>query len=1243
MSTNRIKGTSGVIIDSTQYLELPKGGTYTGPLREGMIRYVVDDTDSNQDGIQILNRTFSNNAPNANPEWGRIVTSDPTTGKIDTAALPDSVTAGLDYQGQWNTNTPPTAGTNGRYWIANTTGTGYAVGDWLVDDGTNIDIIPFSSIRATNAGAVSFDSAGVRDKHGVADQSLQLQIADIIENAVDRNNTDTITGTLTFDNGARILFENGTVLAPSIALASDTNTGLYSVAADQLGVTTGGSNVATFTNGQLRLVNGSAAAPGYSFTNDTDTGIRLANVGEIAIVTSGADRLTVTSAGVELSKLILDAGTAAEPTLTFSGDTDTGIYRAAANEIGITAGGTRRLHIQTDRIDSAEPFYVPDGFLGYGFSSDDSTGMGYDGTQLHLRQDGRAIFEITSQSPSYGLGDSEIKFNGRMYASFNSSGVPAYAFQENPDSGMFYTGGVGISVDASEKILVTTDRITVREPLQINTGTSLADPIIRSGSSSQRMYFGGTGFAFSNSSGSATILETKNDEVLATVPFRGANGSQGTPTFSFDTDSDTGMYLGSTGVLSFTTGGADSMVLGNWITASKKGVRVTNGSATEPTFTFTNNADTGIFTDGTNLNITVGGTEVAEFTANGLTPSRPIALAGGTSALPSLTFNGDTNTGIHHGGENIIKFATAAVDRVTIDNNGLTSSQYLYVNNANGNLQIGAQNTSWTHFTANRDYYFNRNVSIDGNIKVHDHDTFMNGTDGKITENGSLLEDKYFRYGGSGTAANQNTLISDTKYNGVFEVANQTLQSGMYTYGVLTNLSTASGRFQMYAPHRDNADASKSDLWVRTGWSNDRKAWRQVMFADGKIDNAVTADRLSTYADLDARYVNIGGAITLALGADSLTATGLTQTDGRYWKRTDKVTNASNADTLGGNSYATVISNARSGLASTSYAYSKAEADGRYMRSFIIRDNTSSSDNTITNGERITLSGSHISWNWSGNTLTPTVRTGTTGQTGLVQLSTSVSSTSTTLAATPSAVRAAYNLAAGKMTQATGDGRYLGISAKAADSNLLDGIDSSAFLRSNANDTATGEITFNGRVNIRGHLDLSDNEYIYFGSGDDIRFFFDGSHMITDMRGTSYNWYIRDNGTNRFTFDDDGHFTASGNITAYSDLRLKKDLKVIPEALDKISQLSGYTYLKTSKIDGKEFKNETGLIAQQVKEVLPEAIHVDKNDEDGIMSVAYGNMVGLLVEGIKEEKAKREALEDRVAALEDLVQQLLNK
>ena len=182
-------------------------------------------------------------------------------------------------------------------------------------------------------------------------------------------------------------------------------------------------------------------------------------------------------------------------------------------------------------------------------------------------------------------------------------------------------------------------------------------------------------------------------------------------------------------------------------------------------------------------------------------------------------------------------------------------------------------------------------------------------------------------------------------------------------------------------------------------------------------------------------------------------------------------------------------------------------------------------------------------------------------------------------------------------------------------------------LDSSGNATFAGDATVNGTLNVRTAIDLADNDILRFGTGDDCEFFCDGVHMYTDLNAGIGNWYVRDGTTTRFTFDDAGSFTATANITAYSDRKLKDNLEVIPNALAKVSTLTGYTY---DRIDMDGIR-QSGLIAQDVQEVLPEVVinNVDPDSGEETLSVAYGNMIGLLVEAIKELKAEVEELKGK--------------
>jgi len=139
-----------------------------------------------------------------------------------------------------------------------------------------------------------------------------------------------------------------------------------------------------------------------------------------------------------------------------------------------------------------------------------------------------------------------------------------------------------------------------------------------------------------------------------------------------------------------------------------------------------------------------------------------------------------------------------------------------------------------------------------------------------------------------------------------------------------------------------------------------------------------------------------------------------------------------------------------------------------------------------------------------------------------------------------------------------------------------------------------------------------------------------GGDALVIQKGGDLRIYSTNNTYNAVLYCDSsaqlnltGKFVASGDVTAFSDIRLKKDIEKINNALDKIQKLSGFTY-KFNKTavevlgEGYEYKKRhAGVSAQQVQQVLPEAI--DKTD-NGYLMVKYDRLIPLLIEGIKELK-----------------------
>jgi len=207
-------------------------------------------------------------------------------------------------------------------------------------------------------------------------------------------------------------------------------------------------------------------------------------------------------------------------------------------------------------------------------------------------------------------------------------------------------------------------------------------------------------------------------------------------------------------------------------------------------------------------------------------------------------------------------------------------------------------------------------------------------------------------------------------------------------------------------------------------------------------------------------------------------------------------------------------------------------------------------------------------------------------------------------------------------------------------------------------------VSFNGSANITvadstklptaggtmtGDTAHGDNVKAKFGASNDLQIYHDGSNSYIKDSGVGglrlladADTVIRaaDNSTARASFGGDvklyhngsvklattstgvsvtGDMTASGNVTAYSDERLKSSVETIPDALSKVLSVRGVTFTMNGE-------RGTGVIAQELEQVLPEAVF---DNEDGMKSVAYGNITGLLIEAIKELSAKVEELENK--------------
>ncbi len=115
--------------------------------------------------------------------------------------------------------------------------------------------------------------------------------------------------------------------------------------------------------------------------------------------------------------------------------------------------------------------------------------------------------------------------------------------------------------------------------------------------------------------------------------------------------------------------------------------------------------------------------------------------------------------------------------------------------------------------------------------------------------------------------------------------------------------------------------------------------------------------------------------------------------------------------------------------------------------------------------------------------------------------------------------------------------------------------------------------------------------------------------------------YYLDPSTTGTSLNVAGAIVAGGNITAYSDIRIKANVETIPSALDKLDFIRGVTYTRTD-LEDKE-QRYAGVIAQEIEAVLPEAVR----DLGDIKAVDYNATIALLIQAVKELTDKVKALE----------------
>jgi hypothetical protein len=307
----------------------------------------------------------------------------------------------------------------------------------------------------------------------------------------------------------------------------------------------------------------------------------------------------------------------------------------------------------------------------------------------------------------------------------------------------------------------------------------------------------------------------------------------------------------------------------------------------------------------------------------------------------------------------------------------------------------------------------------------------------------------------------------------------------------------------------------------------------------------------------------------------------------------------------------------------------------------------------ITNANLATPTISGVSLGSNLNTLTlNTSGTGLSGSTtyngsSLTTFTVTSNATSSNTSSTIVARDSSGNFSAGTITATTfsGSGASLTSIPNTATTATSSNTGSAIVARDSSGNFSAGLITSATAFRV-GNANLSSGgDYAHLATYE----YYNGSSWVYSsatagglyqITGQAHNWY-KHNGsgthTTLLTLDASGNLVATANVSAYSDIKLKKDIESIQGALDKVLKLRGVTFIR------KDIPNDgiqMGVIAQEVEKIVPEVVKLTKSETpegtiDEVKTVAYGNMVGLLIEAIKDQQKIIENLQKRVEDLEN--------
>ncbi len=521
----------------------------------------------------------------------------------------------------------------------------------------------------------------------------------VLTRAVDFDeNTDISAGSFTFIEEGVVFGGNGFVVITPDPIVMDITSTAWSqfsgggqITASNVGV----GGVGVFVNkvgNDLQFKNIAAADSTITIVNNglqnqIDLSVNVANIDHGLLTGLGDDDhvqyLLIDGTRAMTGPLQLPAGNAGAPAMTFSGDTNMGIYRLGADILGMATSGVHRFTVDADGHigTTTTPRFIDPSGINLSLPGGPLFGL-----------DTRVInFENVNSAPEFliltgdGSGAAPVS-SGIVFV--DKAGLPnqkilAMIYGALNGYGMYLLDDTGMPVSSPFNLSLTTnENFTMSDGFYFNSQTGGIKPPSMSTVVRDAMLGVSEGMIIYNDT--TNRLEGYESGVWEELSGGGAVvfplyadpiGTAVAPAYSFILDTDTGMYSDAAGEISFSSDANKELSI------TSTGLKIRNGTSTNPSYSFLNEPTVGMYVSGnTGVNFAASGSKIAEITTAGFKG------ASGTVNAPSYSFNLQPGIGMYVNGPNGVNFAAGGVDITSINTSGITMPPNMIIQNQPGTV-----------------------------------------------------------------------------------------------------------------------------------------------------------------------------------------------------------------------------------------------------------------------------------------------------------------------------------------------------------------------------------------------------------------------------------------------------------------------------------------------------------------------------------------------------------------------------